>query len=82
MRGSGPPDTYDRRVLALTAAATGALVGLAVGAGLSVYVALVDHRARREGRRTRAEFRGSLVVVPALLALAGAGVGALLAGIS
>jgi hypothetical protein len=53
----------------------GALVGLAIGVALSVYVALVDMRKRSEGARSRANYRGSLVVVPGLLAALGALVG-------
>ena len=54
----------------------GAIVGLLVGAGLSIYVARLDLRKRRAGVRTRAEYRGSLVLVPAMLAGVGALVGA------
>jgi hypothetical protein len=53
----------------------GALIGLAIGVGLSVYVALLDMRKRTDGARSRAEYRGSLVVVPGLLAVLGAVVG-------
>jgi hypothetical protein len=53
----------------------GAIVGLVIGVGLSVYVALVDMRKRVAGLRVRPQYRGSLVVVPALLAGAGALVG-------
>jgi hypothetical protein len=63
-------------MLAMSAVGVGALVGLLAGVGLSFYVAMVDARKRAEGLRTRASYRGSLFVVPALLA----GVGALLAG--
>ena len=52
----------------------GALVGLLIGVGLSVYVARLDARKRADGLRSRAHYRGSLVVVPTLLA----GLGALL----
>ena len=62
-------------MIGLTAVGAGALVGLLIGIGLSVYVALLDARKRAEGVRARAQYRGSLFVVPALLA----GVGALLA---
>jgi hypothetical protein len=62
-------------VLAISAVAAGALVGLLFGVCLSVYAAIVDARKRAEGVRSRASYRGSLVVVPALLA----GLGALLA---
>ena len=54
----------------------GALIGLAIGVALSVYVAMLDMRKRTEGPRTRAEYRGSLVVVPGLLAVLGWLVGA------
>jgi hypothetical protein len=59
----------------MSAVGAGALVGLLIGVAFSVYVAIVDARKRAEGVRSRASYRGSLVVVPALLA----GVGALLA---
>jgi hypothetical protein len=54
----------------------GALVGLAIGVGLSVYVALLDMRKRTDGVRSRANYRGSLVVVPGIFAVLGALVGA------
>jgi hypothetical protein len=60
----------------ITAAGAGALVGLLIGVCLSVYAAVVDARKRADGLRSRAHYRGSLVVVPALLA----GLGALVAG--
>jgi len=53
----------------------GALVGLAIGVALSVYVVLLDMRKRADGARSRAQYRGSLVVVPGLLAALGALVG-------
>jgi hypothetical protein len=59
----------------MSAVGAGALVGLLIGGCLSVYVAVVDARKRAEGLRVRASYRGSLVVVPTLLA----GLGALLA---
>jgi hypothetical protein len=62
-------------MVAMSAAGAGALVGLLIGVCLSVYVAVVDARKRSGGVRSRASYRGSLVVVPALLA----GIGALLA---
>ena len=62
-------------MVAMSAAGAGALLGLLIGAGLSVYVAVVDARKRTSGLRSRASYRGSLVVVPALLA----GLGAILA---
>jgi hypothetical protein len=57
------------------AGAIGALIGLAIGVCLSVYVAMVDMRKRTDGARSRAEYRGSLVVVPGLLAALGLVVG-------
>jgi hypothetical protein len=62
-------------MLAMSAVGVGALVGLVIGISLSIYVVMVDARKRAEGLRSRAQYRGSLVVVPALLA----GLGALLA---
>jgi len=62
-------------MIAMSAVGAGALVGLLIGIGLSVYVARLDARKRAEGVRTRARYRGSLVVVPTLLA----GLGGLLA---
>jgi len=58
-------------MVGLSAVGAGALVGLVIGIGLSVYVGLLDARKRAEGRRTRAQYRGSLVVVPTLLAVMG-----------
>jgi ABC-type antimicrobial peptide transport system permease subunit len=63
-------------MLGFADSATGAIVGLVIGIGLSIYVALLDLRKRDAGVRTRAEYRGSLVLVPALLAGLGALVGA------
>jgi len=62
-------------MLGMSAVGAGALVGLLIGVVLSVYVAHLDARKRAEGVRARAQYRGSLVVVPTLLA----GLGALLA---
>jgi len=62
-------------MLGMSAVGAGALVGLLIGVVLSVYVARLDARKRAEGVRARAQYRGSLVVVPTLLA----GLGALLA---
>jgi hypothetical protein len=62
-------------MVAMSAAGAGALVGLLIGVGLSIYAAVVDSRKRAQGLRARASYRGSLVVVPGLLA----GLGALLA---
>ena len=63
-------------MLGLSTAGAGAIVGLAIGIGLSVYVAIIDARKRRAEIRTRPQYRGSLVVVPAILAGVGALVGA------
>ena len=71
---SDVPLRFDQ-MIAMSAAGAGALLGLLIGVCLSVYVAMVDARKRAEGSRSRASYRGSLVVVPALLA----GLGALLA---
>lgn len=57
------------------AGVVGALVGLVIGIALSVYVAVLDMRKRAEGARSRAQYRGSLVVVPGILAGIGALVG-------
>ena len=62
-------------MLAMSAVGAGALVGLLIGVALSVYVGRLDARKRAEGLRARAQYRGSRVVVPTLLA----GFGALLA---
>jgi hypothetical protein len=62
-------------MLGTGAGVVGALVGLAVGVALSVYVAILDVRKRSEGLRSRAQYRGSLVVVPGILAGLGALVG-------
>jgi hypothetical protein len=62
-------------MVAMSPVGAGALVGLLIGVCLSGYVAMVDSRKRAEGLRSRASYRGSLVVVPGLLA----GLGALLA---
>jgi hypothetical protein len=66
---------YDHAVLAIAAPAVGALVGLVIGCALSVYVFRLDRHKQLSGVRSRAEYRGSLVVTPLLLA----GIGALLA---
>jgi hypothetical protein len=63
-------------MLGLTAVGAGALVGLLIGVVLSVYVARLDARKRADGVRARAHYRGSLVVVPTLLAGFGALLGA------
>jgi hypothetical protein len=62
-------------MLAMSTVGVGAIVGLLIGVCLSAYVAVVDSRKRAAGARSRASYRGSLVVVPGLLA----GLGALLA---
>lgn len=61
--------------LAVSALAVGAIAGLAAGAALSIYVALLDARKRTDGLRVRARYRASLVATPALLAGVGALVG-------
>ena len=66
-------------MVALSAVGAGALLGLLIGLGLSVYVALLDARKRADGLRTRAQYRGSLVAVPTLLAVLG---GLLAAGVT
>jgi len=63
----------------MSGAAVGAFIGLLVGVALSVYVARLDHRKRLAGVRVRAEYRLSLFGVPAILTLAGALVGGLIA---
>ena len=62
-------------MVAMSAVGAGALAGLLIGIGLSAYVGLLDARKRADGLRARAQYRGSLFVVPTLLA----GLGALLA---
>jgi hypothetical protein len=54
----------------------GAIVGVLTGIGLSVYVARIDARKRGAGLRVRAQYRGSLVIVPLILAGLGALIGA------
>jgi ABC-type antimicrobial peptide transport system permease subunit len=66
-------------MLAVNGTAVGAFLGFVVGVALSIYVALLDLRKREAGVRTRAEYHLSLFAVPVLLALVGAGVGALIA---
>jgi len=66
-------------MVGLSAVGAGALVGLLIGIGLSLYVALLDARKRAGGLRSRARYRGSLVVVPGLLAVMG---GLLAAGVT
>ena len=60
-------------------AVVGAIIGLLIGAGLSFYVARLDYQKRQQGVRTRANYRGSLLVVPAVLAVIGAVLGGALA---
>ena len=62
-------------MLAVSGTAVGAIVGLLIGAALSYYVARLDYEKRQAGVRARAQYRGSLFVVPALLAGLGALVG-------
>ncbi len=59
----------------MSGTAAGAIVGLLIGVALSYYVGMLDYRKREEGVRTRAQYRGSLFVVPVLLAGLGALVG-------
>ena len=54
----------------------GAIIGLLVGFGLSVYVARLDLRKRQAGIRVQAQYRSSLFIVPAILAGLGAALGA------
>lgn len=54
----------------------GAVVGFLVGVALSIYVARLDLRKRQAGLRVQAQYRVSLVVVPAILAGLGAAIGA------
>jgi ABC-type antimicrobial peptide transport system permease subunit len=62
-------------MLASGTGVAGALVGLVIGIALSVYVALLDMRKRADGLRSRAQYRGSLVIVPVILAGIGAFIG-------
>ena len=73
--GLSAHDRYAHSMLGFADSAAGAIVGLVIGIGLSIYVALLDLRKRDAGIRS-AEYRGSLVLVPALLAGVGALVGA------
>jgi hypothetical protein len=68
-------------MLGLGAGGAGAIIGMFIGLGLSVYVGLLDARKRAEGSRVRVQYVGSLVVVPALFAGIGALVGVGLAAI-
>jgi hypothetical protein len=63
-------------MVGLNAAGGGAIVGLLIGAALSLYVAILDARKRTAQIRVRAQYRGSLVAVPGLLAGLGALIGA------
>ena len=58
------------------AVGVGAIVGLLIGVALSLYVAMLDARQRTAEIRVRAQYRGSLVAVPGILAGLGALVGA------
>lgn len=58
------------------AAWIGAIVGLLIGIGLSVYVARIDAQKRAAGLRVRTQYKGSLVIVPLILAGLGALIGA------
>jgi hypothetical protein len=60
----------------MSAVLIGAIVGLLIGIGLSVYVARLDAQKRAAGLRVRAQYKGSLVIVPLILAGLGALVGA------
>jgi len=62
-------------MLAFGAGGVGAIVGLAIGVLLSLYVAMLDARKRSAQIRVRMRYRGSLVVVPTVLAGLGALVG-------
>lgn len=57
----------------------GAIVGLLIGVGLSFYVARLDYQKRQQRLRARAEYRGSLFVVPAVFAVIGGVLGAVFA---
>lgn len=65
-------------IAAVSATVVGAIFGLLVGIGMAVYVGMLDYRKRREGVRTKVQYRGSLVVVPALCAGLGALAGVLM----
>jgi hypothetical protein len=54
----------------------GALIGLVIGLALSLFVGVNDARKRQDGLRSRAQYRGSLVLVPVILAGIGAVLGA------
>ena len=64
-------------MLAVSGAFAGAVLGLLIGIGLSIYVAMIDYRKRQAGLRTRAEYRLSLFGVPVILALVGGLLGAI-----
>ncbi len=53
----------------------GAVIGLLVGLALSFYVARLDLRKRQAGLRVQAQYRLSLILVPAILAGLGAALG-------
>ena len=62
----------------MSGAVIGAVVGLLIGVGLSLYVARLDYRKREAGIRTRAQYRLSLFGVPVILAVVGGLIGGLL----
>jgi ABC-type antimicrobial peptide transport system permease subunit len=63
----------------MSGALVGAIIGLLIGVGLSIYVARLDYQKRASGVRTRAQYRLSLFGVPVILAIIGAVVGGLIA---
>ena len=62
----------------MNGALVGAVVGLLIGLGLSIYVARLDLRKRETGVRSHAEYRLSLFGVPVILAIVGGVLGGLL----
>ena len=69
----GNRGSYDSHVL------VGAILGLLIGLALSFYVGRLDYQKRQSGLRTRAHYRASLFVVPAVFAGLGALIGAAIA---
>jgi ABC-type antimicrobial peptide transport system permease subunit len=63
----------------MSGALVGAIIGLLIGVGLSIYVARLDYQKRVAGVRTRAQYRLSLFGVPVILAVIGALIGGLIA---